>query len=153
MKKCKYCQSEIDEKAKICPQCRKKQKQTNWKFVGIVFIMLVITVIATGGFEEGKENNTPKDIGKLEVLNSKSTINAFGVITASGKLFNSTSKKITNIIISYTCYTKERQEIGTAEAKIKYINPNETLNYEATGVGKYVENHTCTYSITHSLFD
>ncbi len=24
-KKCKYCQSEIDKKAKICPNCKKKQ--------------------------------------------------------------------------------------------------------------------------------
>ena len=27
MKKCKYCQSEIDRKAKICPNCRKKQEK------------------------------------------------------------------------------------------------------------------------------
>ncbi len=154
MKKCKYCQSEIDEKAKICPHCRKKQRHTNWNFVGIAFIALVITAIATGGLKEAiKSDNNPKENGKLEVINSKSTINALGVITAYGELINSTPKKMTNIKISYTCYTKDRQEIGKAEAKIEYINPNETLKYEATGTGKYTENHTCSYKITHSIFE
>ena len=153
MRKCKYCQSEIDEKAKICPHCRKRQIHTNWKFVGIVFIALAITAIATGGLKNAIKNDSQKDTGKLEVVNSVSTINSIGIINAKGELVNSTSKKMTNIIISYTCYTEDRQEIGSAEAKIKYINPNETLQYEATGVGKYVKNHTCTYKITHSVFD
>lgn len=28
MKKCKYCMSEIDDKAKICPHCGKRQKRS-----------------------------------------------------------------------------------------------------------------------------
>ncbi len=44
-KKCKYCQSEIDKKAKICPNCRKKQGGGILKFV-----MIGIIVIALIGF-------------------------------------------------------------------------------------------------------
>lgn len=42
-KKCKYCQSEIDKKARVCPNCRKKQGGGVLKFIitGIVIIALV----------------------------------------------------------------------------------------------------------------
>ena len=31
MKKCKYCQSEIDSKAKLCPNCQKNKKGMDLK--------------------------------------------------------------------------------------------------------------------------
>lgn len=45
MKKCKYCQSEIDQKAKICPYCRKKQSHTN-TILFIVISLIVIGVVS-----------------------------------------------------------------------------------------------------------
>lgn len=43
MKKCKYCMSEIDENAKICPNCRKKQgsKKIYIKIVILIIIFLI----------------------------------------------------------------------------------------------------------------
>ena len=42
MKKCKYCQSEIDKKAKICPNCKKKQSHIfRWILIGIIVIGIV----------------------------------------------------------------------------------------------------------------
>lgn len=45
MKKCKYCQSDIDSKAKICPHCRKKQSHTGI----ILFTIISIIIIACAG--------------------------------------------------------------------------------------------------------
>lgn len=40
---CKYCKSEIDAKAKICPNCRKKQKSL-WKRIVVAAIVIVLAV-------------------------------------------------------------------------------------------------------------
>ena len=51
MKKCKHCQSEIDDKAKNCPQCKKKQSHiVGWILLGV--LILLIVSCAMGGEEE-----------------------------------------------------------------------------------------------------
>lgn len=44
MKKCKYCQSEIDQKAKICPHCRKKQSNTGVILTIVISLTIVVFV-------------------------------------------------------------------------------------------------------------
>lgn len=48
MKKCKYCQTEIDSKAKICPNCKKKQGKPKWLIVLIVIIAIMIIAAVAG---------------------------------------------------------------------------------------------------------
>lgn len=50
MKKCKYCKSEIDEEAIICPVCKKNQNQKRninriIIIIGIIFIIIVAYMI------------------------------------------------------------------------------------------------------------
>lgn len=52
MKKCKHCQTEIDKKAKVCPNCRKKQGMPVWLIVVIVFVGIGIIGGAFGGGED-----------------------------------------------------------------------------------------------------
>lgn len=55
-KLCKHCQTEIPKKAKVCPNCRKKQGGIGkWIAVAIV-VLLIIGVSAGGGDEEEKAN-------------------------------------------------------------------------------------------------
>lgn len=49
MKKCKYCQSEIDDKAKICPNCGKKQSHTTRNVILGAVALIIIISIATSG--------------------------------------------------------------------------------------------------------
>lgn len=53
-KLCKHCQTEIPKKAKVCPNCRKKQGGI-LKWVIIVLVILVI-IGSAGGAEEDKNN-------------------------------------------------------------------------------------------------
>ena len=61
-KKCKYCQSDIPKKAKICPNCRKKQGGI-LKWVGIVLVIFIVIGIGTGSSEE---DEPVKNTGKIE---------------------------------------------------------------------------------------
>ena len=69
MKKCKYCQSEIDDKAKICPNCNKKQGPKVLKWV----ILIIIIAIIGGAVSGGKKEYTPikKDYMQNEVAKYK----------------------------------------------------------------------------------
>lgn len=64
---CKYCKSEIPEKAKICPKCRKKQKKPMLLII-IIFILLFALV---GGDEEKSSNVSSSNSTKTEIAPSK----------------------------------------------------------------------------------
>lgn len=51
MKKCKHCQSDIAKKAKVCPQCGKKQGGA-LKWIIIAIVAIAIIGAASGGEEE-----------------------------------------------------------------------------------------------------
>lgn len=63
VKKCKHCQSDIPKKAKICPNCRKKQGG-KLKFI-IAWIFLIIIAIASIGGGDGQGKKTIQKIFRL----------------------------------------------------------------------------------------
>lgn len=68
-KLCKHCQSEMPKKAKVCPQCRRKQGgKLKWIIIGIV-VVLIIGMAAGGGDDESKqasESNTEQESAKAK---------------------------------------------------------------------------------------
>lgn len=54
MKKCKHCQSDIPKKAKVCPQCGKKQGGA-LKWIIIAIVAIAIIGAASGGEDEPKK--------------------------------------------------------------------------------------------------
>lgn len=72
MKKCKYCQSEIDSKAKVCPNCKKKQGPhiVRWVILGVLLLGLVSCVMS-GNDEKEKESKRQKDFTQSEVATYK----------------------------------------------------------------------------------
>lgn len=64
-KLCKYCKTEIDASAKICPNCKKKQGGGFIKWVLIAFIALALIGALFGGDDDKKAtaptNQTPKN--------------------------------------------------------------------------------------------
>lgn len=60
---CKHCQSEIPKKAKVCPNCRKKQGG-KLKWIILAVVALAIIGSAMGG------NDSKKDVKKVEKVSS-----------------------------------------------------------------------------------
>lgn len=56
-KKCKYCKSEIDIKAKVCPQCRKKLGIPVGMVILIIFIVVVVIPIIIGFNNESPDDS------------------------------------------------------------------------------------------------
>lgn len=50
MKLCKYCQTEIPKKAKICPNCKKKQSgKLKWIIIAVIVVILIAAIAGGGG--------------------------------------------------------------------------------------------------------
>lgn len=62
---CKYCQTEIPKKAKVCPQCRKKQGNA----AGAVLVILGVTFFLLGFISSLGESETPSDSNPQNVGN------------------------------------------------------------------------------------
>jgi hypothetical protein len=59
VKKCKHCQSEIDKKAKVCPNCRRKQGGKG-KFIilGVIVFFIVAGALSSLNEDTTKTSNT-----------------------------------------------------------------------------------------------
>ena len=71
-KLCKYCQSEIPKKAKVCPNCKKKQGGI-LKWIGIAFVVLIVIGALGGGGDNNKstiqtENNSNDESNMENVI-------------------------------------------------------------------------------------
>ncbi len=62
-KTCKHCKTEIPYDAKVCPQCRKKQKGgiLKWLLIVIVLVIIIGVVIGSSSDDKKVKNVTPKN--------------------------------------------------------------------------------------------
>lgn len=68
-KKCKYCQSDIPKKAKICPNCRKKQNKAKGCLTAIIVVIVVfILLIALISLISGGSGADTETIQKAQEL-------------------------------------------------------------------------------------
>lgn len=69
-KLCKHCQTEIPKKAKVCPNCRKKQGGIG-KWIGIAIVLFIIIGIATGGSGDDEPKKVENSTNEANVNTSE----------------------------------------------------------------------------------
>lgn len=81
-KVCKYCQTEIPKKAKICPNCKKKQKGKTGLIIAIVIVLLIL-IGAAGSGNKTESSSSTVESSKEESAKIEETIEYTSVDIAS----------------------------------------------------------------------
>lgn len=133
MKKCKYCQSEIDIKAKICPNCKKKQGKSKLLIALIIIILIMIIVsISSGSDESSKENNEDKVTEKFSYEITSQYADEYGFsYYIEGSVKNNKDKDYSYVQIEFICYDAEGNNLGTAIDNTNNLLGNETWKFKA----------------------
>ena len=67
VKKCKHCQSDIPKKAKICPNCRKKQGGKLKFIIAWIFLIIIAIALIGGGDDSGKKEEKEIEYNKVDI--------------------------------------------------------------------------------------
>ncbi len=140
MKKCKYCQSEIDKKAKICPHCRKRQGSSALRIlIGVIIGLIIIVAIATGG-----DNTTSGEKFSYEVTNQYADEYGFSYYI-EGTVKNNKDKEYSYVQIEFVCYDSDGNNLGTAIDNTNNLLGNETWKFKAMGLFTNQKVDHCDY--------
>lgn len=134
MKKCKYCQSEIDKKAKICPNCKKKQKKLP---VWLVILIVIIIFAMIGGTNSNSKNNenkkttTEEKFSIIEGTEKGYADDSGFAYYIEGTIQNNTDKTYSYVQVSYNVYDSSNNNLGTCIANNNNLGGKETWKYKA----------------------
>ena len=147
MKKCKYCQTEIDSKAKICPNCGKKQGLPKWLIAIIcVFGVIIIGSVFSGSGEEtAKEGDNSGDkkkpVEKFTYEITDQYVDEYGFsYYIEGSVKNNKDKDYSYVEIEFVCYDVEGNNLGTAIDNTNNLLGNETWKFKAISLASDAEN-------------
>lgn len=130
---CKHCQTEIPRKAKVCPNCQKKQSGiVKWIVIAIV-IIAIIGAASRGGNESQKTSNTANtqqnssaEVDKTEETKEESKEEPKEEITYTTYTVSQMMNDLeTNALKAEKTYKNQYVEItgrlGTVDSSGKYI--------------------------------
>lgn len=132
MKKCKYCQSEIDAKAKVCPICKKKLGMPKWLVILIVLLVIGIGVAASGNSDDSANGETENKERFTYVISSEYD-NSFSHYI-EGTVTNNKDKDYSYVQIEFICYDKDGNNLGTAIDNTNNLLGNQTWKFKAMGL-------------------
>ncbi len=142
MKKCKYCQTEIQIQAKVCPQCNRDLR--NW-FIRHPILTTVIVLIglgAIGARESGSSkynqtgvltensSSTSETEQDLELLEHKLTKEGY-ITKITGKIRNNTSETFSYAQVEINLYDKDNALLESTLANINNFEGGTVWKFEA----------------------
>lgn len=123
MKKCKSCQTEIDDKAKKCPQC--KSDQRNWfvrhKIMTVILALIVLAIIGSAlGGDNSKNGNvsgngSSSKEAKTYRFNDRADKQAKDVEIVPGESGTVDGRKLTVVSVDRTASLGEFNQAGNGK--------------------------------------
>ena len=129
-KKCRHCKSEIDKKAKICPNCSKNQTNPFIKVL-LIFVGVIVLIGACSSLMDDVEKEQ-KERFTHEV--TKEYNNSIGEHYIEGTVKNETDKEYSYVQIEFVCYDADGNNLGTAIDNTNNLLANETWKFKAMGL-------------------
>lgn len=133
MKKCKYCKSEIDEKAKICPHCRKKQGSSIFsKLLGVILLIVGIG-LTISGMGENSSSISGSSSEKITLLNGHTgSVESEYSYEIIGTLKNNTNREYSYIQVEFYTYNSDGNLLDTCIANNSGFEANGTWKFTAS---------------------
>ncbi len=134
MKKCRHCKTEIDNKAKICPSCRKKQTNPLVRgimiFLGLMIIIGGLSSLVGDGEEVQKKQQEKYSFIEEPKLEEEGS-DPFKMKYIVGTIKNNTSKKTSYVQVVFNLYDEDNNVIGSAMDNINHIESDGTWKFKA----------------------
>lgn len=149
--KCKYCQSEVDAKAKICPHCGKKIKGLPKWLIAIIIVFVIGIIVASNDSEntakEGKVSTNQSTEQKQEKFTYEITnqYNDTFSYYIEGNVKNNRNKNYSYVQIEFVCYDAAGNNLGTAMDNTNNLLANQTWKFKAIFLGTHEEVDHCDY--------
>lgn len=148
MKKCKYCQTEIDSKAKICPNCRKKVggMPTVLKVLIIIAFIFFIIILMIGSCAKSVSDaiNEVNDNSDLTYTITNQYDDTFSYYV-EGNVKNNGSKNYSYVSIEFVCYDSNGNNIGTALDSTTNLLAKESWKFKAMLLSSNDDVDHCNY--------
>lgn len=138
-KKCKYCKSEIAADAKICPNCRKKQK--GHKLLIIIAVIVVLAII--GAIAGGGDDNTSQsgNNAKVETKENGETQEIKYTPVTADKLVKDLEENAINASDTYKDQHIEiTGKLGNIDSSGDYIDIDSSDDFDFTSIQCYLQN-------------
>lgn len=133
-KLCKHCQTAIPKKAKVCPNCRKKQ---GGKMKWIIAAVVVISIIAAAG--GGKEK--PKESDTQSISTEKQEEISYTQYTVTQMIDDLKANALKAESIYKDQYVEITGRLATIDSSGKYISLlPEDDEWAIVGVSCYIKN-------------
>ena len=132
MKKCKQCQSEIDSKAKICPNCRKKQGIPTWLIIIIIIIgiFIVSSVFSSSANNEEKSGKTTESLTLLD--NHTGKVDNEWSYEISGTIQNNTNNDYSYVEVEFYAYDSDGNLLDTCLGNNSGLEANGKWKFTAS---------------------
>lgn len=131
---CKKCKSEIDNGAKICPNCRKKQGMPIWLIV--ILVIVGISMISSLSSEESNSNNEKAGTTKVDSI---SLLDGHTGVASNeysydinGILQNNTNNEYSYVSVEFYVYDSQGNLLDTCDDYSNGLEPNAKWNFTAS---------------------
>lgn len=142
VKKCKSCQSEIDKKAKVCPNCGKKQSSKKGIIIAVIILLFVIIGFSGSNNSSNEEKTGTTNSNKNSVTEKFTLLDGYNGYAGDynigyyieGYVQNNTDKEYSYVSIEFNLYDADGALIGTAMDNINNLEANGKWKFKASSL-------------------